>query len=112
MFRPSAGFLKNLDAAVIKAQSADYPLQYCAVLKGSKLGSMGAPVEIVVANRLVKFCCAGCRPKFEKDPAAFLVRLDKAWAPIHDAHADDHDGAGHRDAAHDHDHGGHGHDDG
>ncbi len=78
-----AGFLKSLDAAVIKAQSADYPLQNCVVLAGSKLGSMGAPVEIVVANRLVKFCCGGCRPKFEKDPAAFLVRLDNAWKPIH-----------------------------
>jgi len=100
-----AGFLKNLDAAVIKAQTADYPLKDCAVLEGSKLGSMGDPVEIVVANRLVKFCCAGCRPKFDKDPAAFLVRLDKAWEPIHKARGD-HDGPGH---GKDHDGPGHGH---
>ena len=101
-----AGFLKNLDAAVIKAQSADYPLQHCVVLEGSKLGSRGDPVEIVVANRLVKFCCPRCRPKFEQDPAAYLVRLDKAWKPIHAAHGD-HDGPGH---GKDHDGPGHGHD--
>ncbi len=80
-----AAALATLDAAVIKAQRDDYPLQDCAVIKGSKLGSMGDPVEIVVANRLVKFCCAGCRPKFDKDPAAYLVRLDKAWEPVHAA---------------------------
>ncbi len=97
-----AGFLKNLDAAVIKAQSADYPLKDCVVLEGNKLGSMGDPVEIVVANRLVKFCRAGCRPKFEKDPAVFLVRLDKAWGPIHESHGD-HDGPGHGHDGHDHD---------
>ncbi len=100
-----AGFLKSLDAAVNEAQSADYPLQDCVVLEGSKLGTMGAPVEIVVANRLVKFCRPGCRSNFEEDPAAFLVRLDKAWKPIHQAHGEDHDGAGHG-------HGDHGHDGG
>jgi YHS domain-containing protein len=78
-----AGFLRNLDAAVVKAQNADYPLKDCIVLEGSTLGSMGKPVEIVVANRLVKFCCKGCQPKFDKDPAAYIVRLDKAWKPIH-----------------------------
>ncbi len=97
-----AGFLKNLDAAVIKAQTADYPLEACVVLEGRKLGSMGDPVEIVVANRLVKFCSPRCRPKFEKDPAAFLVRLDKAWGPIHESHGD-HDGPGHGHDGHDHD---------
>ncbi len=101
-----AGFLKNLDAAVIKAQSADYPLQECIVLEDSTLGSMGDPVEIVVANRLVKFCCARCQSKFDKDPAAYIVRLDKAWQPIHDAHGD-HDGPGH---GKDQDGRGHGHD--
>ncbi len=80
-----AQYLKKLDAAVIKAQGPDYPLQDCAVLEGSKLGSMGDPVEIVVANRLVKFCCAGCQPKFDKDPAPFIARIDKAWKPVHEA---------------------------
>ncbi len=102
-----AGYLKKLDAAVIKAQRADYPLQDCVVLEGSKLGSMGDPVEIVVANRLVKFCCAGCRPKFDKDPAAYLVRLDKAWQPVHEAHGKHNEGAGHGHDDHGHDHGGH-----
>ena len=102
-----AGYLKKLDAAVIKAQRADYPLQDCVVLEGSKLGSMGDPVEIVVANRLVKFCCAGCRPKFDKNPAAFLVRLDKAWQPVHEAQGKHDDGAGHDHGGHGHDHGGH-----
>jgi len=81
--RDAVKHLVTLDAAVRKAQAADYPLSTCLVLEESKLGAMGDPVEIVVGNRLVKFCCKGCQPKFEKEPVAFLARLDAAWAPIH-----------------------------
>lgn len=110
-----AKHMAKLDDAVIKAQSVDYPLKTCAVLESSKLGSMGEPVEIVVANRLVKFCCGGCQPKFEADPAKYMARLDEAWKPIHEAQGklpvqegqtdSDHGGNGH-------DHGHHGHGDG
>lgn len=106
-----AKHLKALDEAVVKAQLKDYPLTTCAVLENSKLGSMGEPAKIVVANRLVQFCCAGCQPTFEADPAKFITRIDAAWKPVHEAQGklhgspihegdhDDHRGHG------DHDHG-------
>lgn len=71
-------YLAKLDKAVADAQRDDYPLSTC-VVAGGELGSMGDPEEIVVGNRLVKFCCAGCTPKFEADPASFLAQLDAAW---------------------------------
>lgn len=74
--------LEELDKAVIEAQEDRYPLETCAVLEQSKLGSMGDPVQRVVANRLVQFCCAGCLPKFEKDPMAYLGRINEAWKPL------------------------------
>lgn len=74
--------LEELDKAVIRAQKDRYPLETCAVLENSKLGSMGDPVQRIVANRLVQFCCAGCLPKFEKDPMAYLGRINDSWKPI------------------------------
>jgi hypothetical protein len=59
---------------------AAYPLQTCSV-SGDKLGSMGASQDFVWSvagqpDRLVRFCCADCRPDFEKDPAKFLALID------------------------------------
>lgn len=73
-------YLVKLDAAVIKAQAKNYPLSTCIVRTNSKLGSMGDPLQLVVGNRLVQFCCKGCKPKFVKDPAKYLAPLDVAWA--------------------------------
>ncbi|MCA9291839.1 MAG: hypothetical protein KDA25_11975 [Phycisphaerales bacterium] len=81
-------YIKKLDEAVIKAQSDLYPLKTCAVRDSSPLGGMGKPVEMVAGGRLVRFCCGGCRPAFEKDPAKFLARLDQAWKPILKERAD------------------------
>ena len=72
-----AGFFGKLDAAVIKAQSADYPLETCLV-SGKKLGAMGPARELVVANRLVRLCCPGCVAKFRKDSVRYIEKLDAA----------------------------------
>ena len=69
-------FRKQIDAKIIEAQLMHYPIDTCIVL-GSRLGSMGEPVNLVHNNRLVRFCCAGCEPKFKSDPAKFLATLDK-----------------------------------
>ena len=69
--------LAKLDAAVVKAQKDSYPLKTCAVL-GGELGGMGEPVDYVYGTRLVRFCCKGCIPKFEKDPAKYMAVVDKA----------------------------------
>lgn len=73
-----AEFLKALDAAVIEAQRENYPMDTC-VVAGGELGSMGEPAEIVVGNRLVRFCCGGCTGSFKKDPAKYLATIDAAW---------------------------------
>lgn len=71
-------FFDTLDKAVTEAQRKDYPLETC-VVSGAKLGSKGEPVEIVVAGRLVRLCCAGCAPKVKADPVKYLAVVDKAW---------------------------------
>ncbi|MBX3401904.1 MAG: hypothetical protein KF699_00690 [Phycisphaeraceae bacterium] len=73
-----ASFSK-LDKQIVASQLPLYPLQTC-VVAGGKLGSMGEPDNFVYRNRLVRFCCAGCRGNFQKDPAKYLQLLDDAVA--------------------------------
>jgi len=72
--------IAKLNAAVIAKQGPGYPLTTC-VVSGEKLGGdMGAPVDLVVGNRLVRFCCPGCQKDFNKNPAKFLKTIDAAAA--------------------------------
>lgn len=75
-----AKYLATLDAAVVAAQTADYPLDTC-VISGMKLGSMGAPVDYVSGDQLVRFCCDGCITAFYKNPAANLEKIAGQSAP-------------------------------
>jgi len=70
-----AAFMAKLDAQVAEAQKAAYKLDACPI-SGEPLGD--EPVEIVVANRLVKLCCAGCKKGVDKDPAALIEKIDMA----------------------------------
>lgn len=54
-----------------------YPLGTCPIT-GKKLGSMGDPVVKAYDGREVRFCCSMCLPKFEKDQAKSIVKLDEA----------------------------------
>ena len=72
-----AQYLAKLDALIIKDQTGHYPATTCLV-SGEKLGGMGEPFAYVHNNRLVKFCCDGCLPKFLKEPQKYLAELDKA----------------------------------
>ena len=63
---------------------ADYPLDTC-VVTGEKLTDMGEPLNYIFKqagqpDRLVRFCCGDCPPKFEKEPAKFLKMIDEATA--------------------------------
>lgn len=73
---PSKAFAK-LDAAIKDKQKATYPLDVC-VIAGDSLSEMGEPVDVVVANRLVRLCCDHCVGKVMKDPAGVLAKLDEA----------------------------------
>jgi len=70
-----AGTIAKLDEAVIAAQSADYKYKNCPT-SGKAIDSKGEPVNLVVANRLVKLCCAGCDKPVIADPAAAFKKLD------------------------------------
>ncbi len=72
-----AKYLAEVDAALVRQQLPFYPLETCPV-SGEKLGEMGAPVDFVYRNRLVRICCKGCKSKVLKDPAKFVARLDEA----------------------------------
>jgi len=53
-----------------------YPLATCPIT-GKKLGSMGDPVVKIYDGREIRFCCPACPPKFEKDLAANLAKVDE-----------------------------------
>jgi hypothetical protein len=70
------------DAAWLAGARAAYPVKTCLV-SGEELGGMGAPVEFIYRepgqpDRLVRFCCKMCVPKFKKDPAKYLAQLAPA----------------------------------
>lgn len=73
-----AKYIAELDAAVIAQQTPDYPLDAC-MISGDKLGGdMGDPVDRVVGNRLVRFCCEDCPEDFGKNPMKYLKIIDEA----------------------------------
>ena len=87
-------YLAKLDEAVIAAQGKDYPLKTCPVSK-EDLGGMGEPVNVVVAGRLVRLCCNGCKKDLMKDPLKYIAAVDAAkkdakpadaGSPKHDGH--------------------------
>lgn len=64
-------------AAALPAGTIAYALDTC-IVADSKLGSMGDPFVMIHDGQEVKFCCEGCKPKFEADPAKYLTKLAAA----------------------------------
>lgn len=73
----SAAYWQKIDKEIVKEQMPFYPLMACPI-SGETLGGMGEPVDYVYNNRLVRFCCKGCLPKFLENPAPTLKKLDEA----------------------------------
>jgi YHS domain-containing protein len=81
-FRAEASkYLVAVDEKLIAQQLPFYPLKAC-VVSGEKLGDMGKPVDLIYRNRLVRFCCASCKPEFEKDVARYVAKLDAAVVEV------------------------------
>lgn len=72
-----APFARKLDDAVIARQLATYPLEVCPIT-GLKLGSMGAPAQLVLDDTLVQLCCAGCTGKAQAGKAEIVARIREA----------------------------------
>lgn len=66
--------LAELNAAAVKAQLADYPAKKCPV-SGADLGSMGKPINMMVGDKLVRLCCAGCNEKVQENPSVMLGKV-------------------------------------
>ena len=60
---------------------------------------MGEPTEMVIAGRLVRFCCASCEPKVRANPLPYIEKIDAAWAAAGKFAPDGHD----EHSGHDHD---------
>jgi hypothetical protein len=71
-------YIAKLDGAIIAKQRNKCPLQTC-VVSGQTLGSMGEPVETIVANRLARLCCVDCLPKLKATLATRFSNLNDAW---------------------------------
>lgn len=82
LLKDPLAMLEKLDAAVVALQKENYPLETCPI-SGQKLGSMGDPVDMVIANRLVRLCCGGCNGKVIANPAEVLGQVDAAWQASH-----------------------------
>ena len=65
------------EAKPAAAAAGTYPLKTC-VVSGEELGSMGKPVVIQHEGKEVQFCCKSCMPKFKKDPAKYMKKLETA----------------------------------
>ncbi len=71
-------YLRLLDEAVIREQGKHYPLERCPVSGDVYGGEMGDPVDVVIANRLIRLCCKGCKEDLKEDPAKFIAKIDEA----------------------------------
>lgn len=66
----------EIDAAIVEAQSASYPMTTC-LISGETLGESSSmvPVDHVVGNRLYKLCCSSCVKSLEKDLPKYRAEL-------------------------------------
>jgi len=51
--------------------------RFCVALPASRLGSMGAPVKVMVEGKPVFVCCEGCREDVLADPKATLLKVEE-----------------------------------
>ncbi len=78
MFLKNPGkYFKYIEEELIKQQTKTYPMTTCAVAD-SPLDGMGGPDWMIVGSRVVGLCCAGCRPKVEREPAKYFNKIDSS----------------------------------
>lgn len=72
----TAKYNGEIDAAIVEAQLANYPLTTC-LISGETLGESSSmvPVDHVVGNRLYKLCCDSCVAALEKDLPKYRAEL-------------------------------------
>lgn len=74
-----AAHWKTVNEQIVKRQMPYYPLDTCIISQESLDDEeMGGPINFVYQNRLIRFCCKGCKGDFLEDPKNFLKKLDEA----------------------------------
>lgn len=100
--------LKKSAAAIAKLSAADQPLAetqlFCPIEEGSRLGSMGTPVKLMLDGKPVFLCCKGCEDAARENTKTTLAKVEEikkenAKAAHHDGDGHDHK---HGAAAHEH----------
>ncbi len=83
--------LPHADQLLVEAQF------FCPIEEGSRLGSMGTPVKLMLESKSVYLCCKGCEDSARENSKATLAKVEKIKK--------DNAKAGHHDDGHDHKHG-------
>ncbi len=98
--------LKKATAAVAKLPAADQPLAeaqlFCPIEEGSRLGSMGTPVKLMLGGKPVFLCCKGCEDAARENTKTTLAKVEEIKKE--NAKAAHHDGHDHKHGAADHEH--------
>lgn len=88
--------MDNTEEADIKAARAELSpedqktvgaQEYCVIMTKSRLGSMGAPLKVMVKDKEGKeqpvfVCCKGCVKKAQKDPEKILATVEELKAKV------------------------------
>lgn len=73
--------LKKQNIALAKLPAADLPLAeaqlFCPIVEGSRLGSMGMPVKLMLDGKPVFLCCKGCEDTARADSKATLTKVNE-----------------------------------
>lgn len=68
-----------VEASLAKLPPDDRPLareqRWCVVHTEKRLGSMGAPIKLMVLDQPVFLCCKSCRKKALADPEKTLAKV-------------------------------------
>jgi hypothetical protein len=69
----------SIDAVLAKLSAEDRELvqaqRVCPILSENRLGSMGAPVKIIVQGKPVFLCCKGCKQRALETPQETLDKV-------------------------------------
>ena len=99
--------LKKAAAAIAKLPAADQPLAeaqlFCPINEGSRLGSMGTPMKVMLEGKPVFLCCKGCEDAARENAKTTLAKVDEIKKANTKAAHHDGDGHDHKHGAADHD---------
>ncbi len=76
----------EIQASMAKLAAKDRALAesqgYCPVMTDNKLGTMGAPIKVMVKDQPVFLCCAGCRRRALAAPDKTLATVKELQAKV------------------------------